>query len=124
MPKQKRIGFRYSAGDFETVPLEIIDNEEANSEDEQDDSTIILSDFIPGAVYDGTGNILTKDSFDAKTKKIKAEARNLNIVALSKLILCSSLAASLLLLSYGVYDKYLNKNIKNKIEIVKTNRGK
>lgn len=117
MPKQKRIGFRYSAGDFETVPLEVIDNEEANSEDEQDDSTIILSDFIPGAVYDGTGNILTKDSFDAKTKKIQAEARNLNIVALSKLILCSSLAASLLLLSYGIYKKHLTHK-QNQIENV------
>jgi hypothetical protein len=117
MPKQKRIGFRYSAGDFETVPLEVINNEEDEAED-QDDSTVLLSDFIPGAVYDGTGNILTQDSFKAQTKKTKAEARNLNIGALSKLILYSSLAASFLLLSYGAYNKYLKTPTKQKTEIL------
>lgn len=117
MPKRKRIGFRYSAGDFETVPLEVINNEEDEVE-EQDDSTVLLSDFIPGAVYDGAGNILTQDSFKVQTKKTKAEARNLNIGALSKLILYSSLAISLLLLSYGAYNKYLKTPAKQKTEIL------
>lgn len=68
----------------------------------------MLEDYIPGAVYDAQGNIVTYKSFNAKIKKLKAEARNLNWSALARLILYTSLGASVLLLSYGAYKKYFN----------------
>lgn len=70
----QKIGFQYSAGDFETVPLEQINNTEDNSQQEED--TKLLSDFIPGAVYDGSGNIVTQESFKTEIKRNKAEARH------------------------------------------------
>lgn len=78
----------------------------------------MLEDYIPGAVYDAQGNIVTYKSFNAKIKKVKAEARNLNWSALAKLILYSSLGVSILLLSYGAYKKYFDtKNTMNKVKI-------
>lgn len=114
----QKIGFQYSGGDFETVPLEQINNDsEENLEEDED--TKLLSDFIPGAVYDGSGNIVTQESFKAEVKRTKAETRHYNWSAISKAILYSSLAFSILLLSYGTYNKYLKPSIKQKIEISK-----
>lgn len=112
----QKIGFQYSAGDFETVPLEQINND---PEEEQNEDVKLLSDFIPGAVYDGSGNIVTKESFNAEIKRNKAEARHYNWSAISKALLYSSLAFSILLLSYGTYNKYLKTQIKQKLEITK-----
>lgn len=114
----QKIGFQYSGGDFETVPLEQINNNlEENLEEDED--TKLLSDFIPGAVYDGSGNIVTKESFKAEIKRNKAEARHYNWSAISKALLYSSLAFSILLLSYGTYNKYLKAQAKQKLEITK-----
>lgn len=74
-----------------------------------DCSQVMLEDYIPGAVYDGSGNIVTKKSFDAKVKKLKAEARNQNLTGISRLILYTALAASIVGLSHGVYQKYLKE---------------
>lgn len=115
----QKIGFQYSAGDFETVPLEQI-NSNSEEEPKEEDTTKLLSDFIPGAVYDGSGNIVTQESFEAEIKRNKAEARHYNWSAVSKALLYSSLAFSILLLSYGVYNKYLKSNsIKPKLELSK-----
>lgn len=117
MTEPRRIGFRTSYNESEIEPMKQINTAE-ESEEEQN-STVMLEDYIPGAVYDGQGNIVTYKSFNAKIKKLKAEARNLNWSALAKLILYSSLGASILLLSYGAYKKYFNTKdiIKTKTEI-------
>lgn len=102
---QRRIGFRTSHDD-EIEPMQQIDTTE-EEEQEQEPATVMLEDYIPGAVYDAQGNIVTKKSFDAAVKKLRAEARNLNLSGIAKLIFYAALAASLLQLSYGVYNKYL-----------------
>jgi hypothetical protein len=101
---RKRIGFRTSYDEPEVEPMKQINTAE-ESEEEQN-STVMLEDYIPGAVYDAQGNIVTYQSFRAKIKKDRAEARNLNWSALARLILYTSLGASILLLSYGTYNKY------------------
>lgn len=117
MTQPRKIGFRTSYDEPEVEPMKQINTTE-ESEEEQN-STVMLEDYIPGAVYDGQGNIVTYKSFNAKIKKIKAETRNLNWSALAKLILYSSLGASVLLLSYGAYKKYFDTKdiIKAKTEI-------
>lgn len=100
---RKRIGFKTSYDEDEIEPMKQINTTE---EQEENNSTVMLEDYIPGAVYDGQGNIVTYKSFNAKVKKERAEARNLNWSALAKLILYTSLGASILLLSHGVYNKY------------------
>lgn len=105
MIQPRKIGFRTSHDDIEVEPMQQINTTE-ESEEEQDDSTVMLNDYIPGAIYDGQGNIVTYKSFNAKVKKDRAEARNLNWTALARLILYTSLGASILLLSYGAYNKY------------------
>ena len=78
---RRRIGFRTSAEEeLDIEPMQQINNVEEESEQDN----INLDDFIPGAVYDGQGNIVSQKSFNAKIKKLKAEARNLNWTALSK----------------------------------------
>ena len=107
MTQPRKIGFRTSADEeLDVEPMKQINTTE-ESEEEQN-STVILEDYIPGAVYDAQGNIVTYKSFNAKIKKLKAEARNLNWSALARLILYTSLGASVLLLSYGAYQKYFN----------------
>lgn len=101
---QRRIGFRTSH-DNEVEPMQQLDTTE--EKEEQEPATVMLEDYIPGAVYDGQGNIVTKKSFDAAVKKLKAEARNLNLSGIAKLVFYTALAASLLQISYGVYNKYL-----------------
>ena len=66
-------------------------------------------------IYDANGNIITYESFMANIKKTKAEAKNLKRNSLAKLILYISISASLMLLSYGTYKKYLVQK-QNKIE--------
>lgn len=118
MTQPRKIGFRTSYDEPEVEPIKQINTTE-ESEEEQN-STVMLEDYIPGAVYDGQGNIVTYKSFNAKIKKLKAETRNLNWSALAKLILYTSLGASILLLSYGAYKKYFDTkdNIKAKTEII------
>lgn len=120
MTQPRKIGFRTSADEeLDVEPMKQISTTE-ETEDEQN-STVMLEDYIPGAVYDGQGNIVTYKSFNAKIKKIKAETRNLNWSALARLILYTSLGASILLLSYGAYKKYFDtksNNIKVKTEII------
>lgn len=113
---ERRIGFRtHEEDEIEFQEMQQINNTE--NEEDKDDSTVMLNDYIPGAVYDANGNIITKDSFNANIKKVKAEARNLNWIALAKLILYTSISTSIALLSYGVYKKYLDKDfINNKIK--------
>ena len=107
MTQPRKIGFRTSADEELGVePIKQINTTE-ESEEEQN-STVMLEDYIPGAVYDAQGNIVTYKSFNAKIKKLKAEARNLNWSALARLILYTSLGVSVLLLSYGAYQKYFN----------------
>ena len=107
MTQPRKIGFRTSADEeLDVKPMKQINTTE-ESEEEQN-STVMLEDYIPGAVYDAQGNIVTYKSFNAKIKKLKAEARNLNWSALARLILYTSLGASVLLLSYGAYQKYFN----------------
>jgi hypothetical protein len=113
MAQPRKIGFRTSHDDIEVEPMQQINTTEES--EEESNSTVMLEDYIPGAVYDGQGNIVTYKSFNAKIKKLKAEARNLNWTALARLILYTSLGASILLLSYGTYKKYFNtKNDLNK----------
>lgn len=118
MTQPRKIGFRTSHDEEELEPMKQIDTTE--EEQEGTDSTVMLEDYIPGAVYDGQGNIVTQKSFNAKIKKLKAEARNLNWTAVARLILYTSLSASVLLLSYGAYKKYFDtKNqIKSKTEFI------
>jgi len=120
MTEPRRIGFRTSADEeLDVEPMKQINTTE---ETEEQESPVMLEDYIPGAVYDAQGNIVTYKSFNAKIKKIKAEARNLNCVGVAKLILYASLGASILLLSYGAYKKYFdtkNQIYKTKTEIVK-----
>lgn len=111
---RRRIGFPTSYDDLEPEPLKEIDT----TEKKEESSPALLSDYIPGAVYDGQGNIVTEKSFNAKVKKLKAEARNLNWSALARLILYTSLGASILLLSHGVYKKYFD--VKNSMNRAKT----
>ena len=121
MPSKKdnpprRIGFRVY--DEEPEPMQQINTTEEEPEEEQN-STVMLEDYIPGAVYDGAGNIVTYESFRAKIKKLKAEARSLSRISTAKFILYVSLAASILMLSYGAYKKYLSPAEKAKQEMVK-----
>lgn len=99
---RKRIGFRTSYDEPE--PMQQINTTE--KEQDETSATVMLEDYIPGAVYDAQGNIVTYQSFRAKIKKDRAEARNLNWSALARLIFYTSLGASILLLSYGTYNKY------------------
>ena len=105
MTEPRKIGFRTSYNEDEIEPMKQINTTE---EQEESNSTVMLEDYIPGAVYDGQGNIVTQKSFNAKVKKLKAEARNLNWSALAKLILYSSIGASIFLLSHGIYKKYFD----------------
>ncbi len=115
MTEPRKIGFRTSHDD-EVEPMKQINTTEEL--EEQENSTVMLEDYIPGAVYDAQGNIVTYKSFNAKIKKVKAEARNLNWNALARLVLYTSLGASILLLSYGVYNKYLKVADKAKQGII------
>lgn len=104
----KRIGFRIYDEEPEVEPMKQINTaEQTDEESSAENSTVMLEDYIPGAVYDAQGNIVTKKSFDATVKKLRAEARNLNLSGIAKLVFYAALAASLLQLSYGVYNKYL-----------------
>lgn len=116
MTEPRKIGFRTSRDD-EVEPIKQINTTE-KSEEQEENSIVMLEDYIPGAVYDAQGNIVTYKSFNAKIKKLKAEARNLNWSALAKLILYTSLGTSILLLSYGAYKKYFDT--KNSINKTKT----
>ena len=110
---RKKIGFRTSADEEPDIePMKQINT----TEESEEQPVVMLEDYIPGAVYDAQGNIVTKKSFDAVVKKVRAEARNLNWSALARLILYTSIGASILLLSYGAYEKYFNtkNNITNK----------
>ena len=91
---------------------------DTTEEVEEQNTTVMLEDYIPGAVYDAQGNIVTYKSFNAAVKKTRAEARNLNWSALARLILYTSIGASILLLSYGAYEKYFSS--KNSVNKVKT----
>ncbi len=115
MTEPRRIGFRTSHDD-EIEPMQQINTTEEETTEES--PYINLEDYIPGGVYDGNGNIVTQKSFNAKIKKIKAEARNLNWTALARLILYTSIGASILLLSHGAYKKYFDT--KNQINKAKT----
>lgn len=117
-PPRRKIGFRTSADDeLEVEPMQQINTTE--EEQEEDKSTVMLEDYIPGAVYDGAGNIVTYESFRAAIKKLKAEAKSLKRISAAKFILYTSLAASILMLSYGAYKKYLSPVEKAKTEIIK-----
>ena len=119
-PPRRKIGFRTSADDeLEVEPMQQINTTEEEQEQEEDKSTVMLEDYIPGAVYDGAGNIVTYESFIAKIKKLKAEAKSLRRISAAKFILYTSLAASILMLSYGAYKKYLSPVEKAKTEIIK-----
>lgn len=110
---RKKIGFRTSADEeLDIEPMKQINT----TEESEEQPVVMLEDYIPDAVYDAQGNIVTKKSFDAVVKKVRAEARNLNWSALARLILYTSIGASILLLSYGAYEKYFNtkNNITNK----------
>lgn len=100
---RKRIGFVPNRDD-EPEPMKQINTTE---ETEEQESPVMLEDYIPGAVYDAQGNIVTYKSFNAAVKKLRAEARNLSWGALARLILYTSIGASIVLLSYGAYNKYL-----------------
>ena len=115
--KRRRIGF-VQTDNPEVEPLEHIKVESEEEEQEETPTTVMLEDYIPGAVYDAQGNIVTYRSFNAKVKKERAEARNLNLVGIGKIVFYISLASSILLLSYGAYKKYLNP-IMPKKEVVK-----
>lgn len=116
MTQPRKIGFRTSQDDIEPEPMKQINTTEESEEDQQ--TTVMLEDYIPGAVYDAQGNIVTYKSFNAAIKKLKAEARNLTWSALAKLILYSSIGASVLLLSYGTYKKYFD--VKDNVNKAKT----
>lgn len=119
MTEPRRIGFRTSYDEEpEVEPMKQINTTE---EVEEQNTTVMLEDYIPGAVYDAQGNIVTYKSFNAAVKKTRAEARNLNWSALARLILYTSIGASVLLLSHGAYKKYFDTKDtikKAKIEIV------
>ena len=83
---RKRIGFRTNHDD-EIEPMKQI----GNTEETEEQVPVLLEDYIPGAVYDAQGNIVTYKSFNAKVKKTIAEARNLSWSALARLILYTSL---------------------------------
>lgn len=117
-PPRRKIGFRTNTDDrLEVEPMQQINT--AEEQEEENNSTVMLEDYIPGAVYDAQGNIVTYDSFMAKVKKIKAEAKSLRRISAAKFILYTSLAASILMLSYGAYKKYLAPIEKAKQEIIK-----
>lgn len=121
-PKRKRIGFQFN-GEEDLEPMKSLNTaeeetehkEEENEEDTQNNSTVMLEDYIPGAIYDGNGNIVTYELFRAKLRKVKAEAKSLRRTSFGKTLLYLSLAASIALLSYGVYNKYLSGNAKKAI---------
>ena len=119
----RRIGFRIYDEEPEVEPMKTINTEEEETEETpQDNSTVMLEDYIPGAVYDGAGNIVTYQSFMANVKKITAETKNLRRTSAAKFILYVSLAASILMLSYGAYKKYLNPVEKAKTAMIKKDR--
>lgn len=122
-PQRRKIGFRTSADEeIEVEPMKQIDTTGENEEEQEEDSTVLLNDYIPGAIYDGQGNIVTYESFKAKVRKLKAEAKSLRRISAGKFILYTSLAASIALLSYGAYKKYLNPVEKAKQEIINNQR--
>jgi len=122
-PQRRKIGFRTSADEeIEVEPMKQIDTTGENEEEQEEDSTVLLNDYIPGAIYDGQGNIVTYESFKAKVRKLKAEAKSLKRISAGKFILYTSLAASIALLSYGAYKKYLNPVEKAKQEIINNQR--
>lgn len=120
-PQKRRIGFRVYDEEPEVEPMKQINTEEGE-EEQQEQTTVMLEDYIPGAVYDAQGNIVTYDSFTAKIKKTKAEAKSIRRISAAKFILYTSLAASILLLSYGAYKKYLSPVEKAKQEIISKGR--
>lgn len=121
-PNRRKIGFRTSRDDEpEIEPMKQLSTTE-ETEEEQDESTVMLNDYIPGAIYDGQGNIVTYESFRATVKKLKAEAKNLRRTSAAKFILYTTLAASIALLSYGTYKKYLSPVEKTKQEIINNQR--
>jgi len=121
-PNRRKIGFRTSRDDEpEIEPMKQLSTAE-ETEEEQDESTVMLNDYIPGAIYDGQGNIVTYESFRAAVKKLKAEAKNLRRTSAAKFILYTTLAASIALLSYGTYKKYLSPAEKAKQEIINNQR--
>ena len=123
-PQRRKIGFRTSRDDEpEIEPMKQLSTTE-ETEEEQDESTVMLNDYIPGAIYDGQGNIVTYESFRAAVKKLKAEAKSLRRISAGKFILYTSLAASIALLSYGAYKKYLTPVEKAKQEIINNQRQK
>ena len=115
----RRIGFRTSYDEeLEVESMKQINTVEDEDSEQQDSPYVALEDYIPGAVYDGQGNIVTQKSFNAKVKKTRAEARNQKLTAISRLIFYTALAISIIGLSYGVYQKYLKE--KPRIECQKT----
>lgn len=117
--KHRRIGFISYDEEPETIPLTRIQTGGTEEEEQQptDEQPPLLNDYIPGAIYDGQGNIVTEESFRANLKKVKAEARNLNWSALARLVLYSGLGISILMLSYGAYKKYF-QTPKNPVETI------
>ena len=120
-PQKRRIGFRVYDEEPEVEPMKQINTEEGE-EEQQEQTTVMLEDYIPGAVYDAQGNIVTYDSFTAKIKKTKAEAKSIRRISAAKFILYTSLAAYILLLSFGDYKKYLSPVEKAKQEIISKGR--
>ena len=126
-PQRRKIGFRTSADEeIEVEPMKQIDTTGENEEEQEqeEDSTVLLNDYIPGAIYDGQGNIVTYESFKAKVRKLKAESKSLRRISAGKFILYTTLAASIALLSYGTYKKYLSPVEKAKQEIINNQRQK
>lgn len=116
-PPRRRIGFIRGNEEPDVEPMKQIDTTGENEEEQDESSTVLLNDYIPGAIYDGQGNIVTYESFRAKVRKLKAEAKSLRRISAGKFILYTSLAASIALLSYGAYKKYLSPVEKAKTEI-------
>ena len=72
----RRIGFRIYDEEPEVEPMKTINTEEEETEETpQENSTVMLEDYIPGAVYDGAGNIVTYQSFMANVKKNKSRSQ-------------------------------------------------
>ena len=114
---RKRIGFRTNYDEPE--PMQQIN---ATEETEEQESPVMLEDYIPGAVYDAQGNVITAKSFNAQIKKTKAEARNLTWSALAKLILAGSIGFSILLVAHR-----MTKNpsiMTNKVKSEYFNKGR
>lgn len=120
MTEPRKIGFRTSR-DIELEPMQQINTIEG-TEEEQENPIVMLEDYIPGAVYDAQGNVITAKSFNAQIKKTKAEARNLTWSALAKLILAGSIGFSILLVAHR-----MTKNpsiMTNKVKSEYFNKGR